>query len=373
MGNKSSNIEINGKRYDAVSGSVLEPVATSDKGSGFSIDGVTRSRGENAVTDLRPPKHTAEPQRASKKAHAPAKHLAAHKQEPSRTLMRSSVKKPDIKAPAHISAKSRTDIAAKVPRHEVAPKLSHFTVDPVRRKRAERIIKSPAVSRFGSVSGIQAIAPYSPALHLVAAPGKASQTPHIPVQAETTPDAAPDIFARALSFDSGKKQVHTKHTATKAKKAASSRRHLALATSVSLLFLLVLGIFAYVNIPAISVRMASARAGFQAKLPSYSPIGFHFGTLSYGPGNVTVSYQDSSMSERQFDIRQRSTGWDNTALLNNFVASANKAYQTYQRAGHTVYLYGDNTATWVQSGIWYTIDGGGSLTRNQVLDLAGSL
>lgn len=135
--------------------------------------------------------------------------------------------------------------------------------------------------------------------------------------------------------------------------------------------MLIVGVVAYFNVPALSMRMASTRAGFQAKLPGYSPLGFSFGNLSYGPGNVTVSYK--SDDSHKFDITQRTSDWDSQALLSNFVASANKAYQTYERAGRTIYFFGNNTATWVDNGVWYTVNGNNSLSKNQLLDLASSL
>jgi hypothetical protein len=125
-------------------------------------------------------------------------------------------------------------------------------------------------------------------------------------------------------------------------------------------------------VPDLSLKVASYRAGLHAKLPAQSPSGFNFGYLDYKPGNVTANFT-SPADGRQFNITQKSSDWDSQALLSNFVSSANSAYKTYQRAGRTVYLLGNNTATWVDSGIWYTVDGNSSLSSSQLLELATSM
>jgi hypothetical protein len=180
------------------------------------------------------------------------------------------------------------------------------------------------------------------------------------------PARQPDIFEEALASAVSHEETFT----GTAERKRGSHRIAGFATA-TLGVLLIAGVIAYFNAPGLSVQLASYRAGFDAKLPAYSPAGFSFGDLSYGTGNVTVSYQ--SDDSRKFSIKQQTSDWDSQALLTNFVASANKAYQTYERAGRTVYFFGDNTATWVDNGIWYTVNGNNSLTKNQLLDLAGSI
>jgi hypothetical protein len=107
-------------------------------------------------------------------------------------------------------------------------------------------------------------------------------------------------------------------------------------------------------------------------MPAEQPAGFTFGYLDYKPGNVTVNFHSPSDS-RQFNITQKASNWDSEALLSNFVATANSAYKTYQQAGRTVYLLSDDTATWVDSGVWYTVNGNSSLSPSQLLEVASSM
>jgi hypothetical protein len=241
-----------------------------------------------------------------------------------------------------------------------------------RLKKAARMVQNPAVSHYGSPQ-----APSADSYELAAAPQprpvlrpQATTTQHKIANLHIAPvrstQPQPDMFEQALARATSHEQKFDDR-----KIARRKGGHVAVLLTIMTCLLLVAGLLAYINVPSISMHMASAHAGFQAKLPGYNPVGYSFGNLSYGPGNVTVSYK--SDDTHKFDITQRESNWDSDALLSNFVASANKAYQTYERAGRTIYFFGNNTATWVDNGIWYTVNGNNSLSRSQMLDLAGSI
>lgn len=295
--------------------------------------------------------------------------------------MRTAVKKPAVKSPVQLKAQIPTDILARAPKHVVAPKVSYSSIDPSRLKKAVRTVQSPAVSHYSAAKAIPtpAHSAFSPLQAQPAAKptggsfdfktsaaklASPARVPAIPVAQERTRALKPNMFEEALSRA-------TSHEQPLAFDKKSQRRgRIAGIVTGALCLLIVAGIVAYFNAPVLSMHLASAKAGFEAKLPSYSPVGYSFGNVSYGPGNITVSYKDGSQS---FNIVQRSSAWDSEALLNNFVSTANKAYQTYERAGRTIYLYGNNTATWVDSGVWYTVNGNASLDKSQLLDLASSM
>lgn len=173
-----------------------------------------------------------------------------------------------------------------------------------------------------------------------------------------------NVFEQALA------EAGAHHTASKRQRKT---RGYGAAATVTAAMLLLVGFIGYQNLPYINVRVAAHKAGIQAKMPSYSPAGFSFGNLSYTPGNVTVSYFSQTDRDQSLLITQESTDWNSKALLENFVTSTSKSYDTIERAGRTIYLYGNNTATWVDNGIWYTIGGKHSLSDTQVLDVAMSL
>jgi hypothetical protein len=351
LGNQTINtIEINGEPYRA-------------------------NRPRPVVDGFRPVNQSAVPQsQVSRQAHSPAQHVVAHKPIPSKTLMRAAVKKPQIQSPAQIKAQTRTDILSRVPKQTIAPKVSYGSVDPIRLKKAAQMVQNPAVSRYGSnievrpYSSDSLVSPSRPSTDGVQPAQQPVNSQHLAnlaasLQRQTVP--AGDIFEQALAGATSHEQTYED---PKAKR--KGLRNLLVATGIAS-FLFMIGFAAYLNVPAISIKMAATHAGFQAKLPSYSPVGYSFGNLSYGPGNVTVNYK--SAGSQKFEITQKQSSWDSDALLNNFVASANKSYQTYERAGRTIYFFGNNTATWVDNGIWYTVNGNNSLTKSQLLDLASSI
>lgn len=137
--------------------------------------------------------------------------------------------------------------------------------------------------------------------------------------------------------------------------------------------LLLTGFFVYQNIPNLSMRVASTRAGFSAQLPGYKPAGFSQEKLvSYAPGKVTVSFRSNS-DERQFQLTQQSSNWNSQALADNYLAKADKQYQTFQASGKTIYIYDNSSATWVNGGVWYQIEGQSDLSSDQLLKIANSI
>lgn len=177
-----------------------------------------------------------------------------------------------------------------------------------------------------------------------------------------------DIFEDALANATSHKQTYKE---TSARKRGAKR--MAKFTTVTLTALLLIAFYGYQNLPNLNMRLASSKAGFSAKMPDYKPSGFSYGKLSYAPGTVTVDFNASDNSGEQFSLSQKTSSWDSQALLYNFVTTKDKTYQTYERAGRTVYLYGTDAATWVDNGVWYTIDGGGSLNKQELIDVATSI
>jgi hypothetical protein len=432
--NTKNFIDINGKRYDAVTGSYLGASQLSPQKSavqtpqgirGGSIDGfrrVSRSTAALAPKQLQPIPVVRKPisqpvgqsataiKAVARKAHNTGITTAPHAPQKATTLMRSAVKKPVIKSSAVIKAQTRTDLLAKVPMQTVAPKISYNSVNQVRHRRAERMIKSPAVSRYSAsaaganMSGVHSMPVTAPqiqpsnqtAQHYAfasvpaAKPTTSQQSRPQAAQYRTSqriasqrpaniqrPSAVPlsemaempkmDIFEQALADATSHEQTYE---SGKVKGKRGRRLFGFISASVVALFLV--GFLAYQNLPSLSLQLASYRSGLHATMPASSPSGFTFGFLSYSPGNVTVNFT-SPQDSRQFNITQKASSWDSQALLSNFVSSANSAYKTYSRAGRTVYLLGNNTATWVDSGVWYTVDGNSSLSTAQLLDVAGSM
>jgi hypothetical protein len=330
------------------------------------------------------PRHVAAPKQISKpsaqrQSHSLGVTATPHTPQRATTLMRSAVQKPTITSASVIKSHNRTDLLSKVPMQTVAPKMSYVSINPVRHQRAERMIQSQAVSRYAQPdASVSSFSPNPkpitrPIPHYKASPStsaKPSLSNRLGVDvssAASTAHSSDDIFELALAEATSHEQTYN-HRAHRKKKHGHALRYVAGSFSV----LLLLGFLTYQNAPSLSLKIASYRAGLHATMPAHQPAGFTFSYLDYQPGHITANF-NSLGDGRQYNITQKASNWDSQALLSNFVTSANSAYKTYQRAGRTVYLLSNNTATWVDSGIWYTVDGNSSLSSNQLLDLASSM
>ncbi|HVS58213.1 MAG TPA: hypothetical protein VHD60_00540 [Candidatus Saccharimonadales bacterium] len=384
-------IELNGKRYDAISGQFLGPASPhtvksrrSSTGTS-SLDGVLPSHhSAGSATPVKP--HHSTPAQATHTAVQRAKkpvmdivrpgphHTQHHHTQHSKTLMRHAVHKPKPSIGRHLKVQTRTDVLVTQPAFSIVPKLSYTNVNERRLAHAKRIAQSELISKFAP----QAIAPRPVSVH-VSRPAVHTQNaaPRATVSAHPRHDIAPvarpqrkapDIFEQAL--------IHAKsheEPPVKPKKHAAKRRHTGRRLSVSaaaLAIVLLAGFFAYQNKANLEVRVASLRAGFHVSLPGYQPTGFSFGNVHYSPGKAVVSFHDGS--NQSYSVTQKVSTWDSQTLLNDFVATTNQSYQAYQAGGRTVYVYGEGNATWVGNGVWYQLSGASTLSNEQLVLLAAS-
>lgn len=358
MSSTHNTIMLNGKRFDAVSGKVLEDKTMHNAakpkqhksvsvGQGKVLDGFTRKPS---------PSRTSSPAKVAHAVHG--------KPQPSKTLMRKVVTKPVADVARKQTAPSRPVMTAQQPKIIT-------TTTPHRELRADHIKKSNLISKFGPAMSHKPIArtevmPVQPAPlehHAHRTASHASTHPGLPIER---------ILENAVSHEQKvAKKTPRRHKV--AHKVGITPKALNIGAGV--MAMLIIGVYAgYQNLPNMSLRMASAKAGVHASLPGYRPAGFALaGPIKYEPGGITISYQSNSDAKRAFQVSQRKTEWNTDALLQNFVATSRRAYQTYQDNGKTIYIYEGDNATWVDGGVWYQIEGNASLNSDQLLRIAKSL
>lgn len=136
-----------------------------------------------------------------------------------------------------------------------------------------------------------------------------------------------------------------------------------------------IGIVTYLNLPNISLQLAASEAGFSARIPGYSPAGFDRGNdLTYSRGEIILSYQPTNEANTSgYTIVERRSNWDSQSLLRNHVKPLESEYITYFDRGITVYIIDEDTATWVNGGIWYSIESDALLNSEELLKIAASL
>lgn len=339
---------LNGKHYDALTGSIIKesstpkaPTQAITHGKTGSVDGV--------VTSTKQRQHAAQ--------------QSKRKIEHSKTLMRSSVKKPTPKPT------SSADNNKKLTKPSAAPDIQ-------RERRAKQVQQSSRISKFG-IGAITKKPTLSP-LPVVKAPDIAPTTPiaknplHTAKSVQLTHKTA---LQSAVDASNSHAQPKLKRTNRRAKVAHRLRvsPRLLNAGLVMLAVLMLGGYFAYNNTPNLSMRIASTRSGLNGALPGYQPAGFAMkGPIQYQPGQITVAFRSNS-DDRNYTLNERTSNWDSEALLENHVAVNKRSYQTFQDKGKTIYIYDGDSASWMDNGVWYEIKGNASLDTDQMLRIANSL
>lgn len=363
-------IEINGRKYDALTGRIItdESVLSTQNGE----HAVKTVQSSGVIDGFQKPKRKLQ---SSVVAQAPI----SKKPQKAQTLARHIVKKPAL------AQKTQPITKVQAPKRELSVaetrrKILSKTPDE-RLKRAEETKQSSSVTRFSSTNNVP----------------KPTVTPHIAVAREQVVQAAPIPSAPPISVKSTtpahahptKKQVFTHplaganaHLALPPKKRRIHQRvadtlsvspKFVSITAACLAIIVLSSFFAYQRIPNISMKVAASRAGFSGTIPSDTPAGYAFsGPIKYEQDAIVVSYKSNS-DDRKFNIVQRPTNWSSEALLTNFVNTSNMRYQTYNDQGLTVYVMERNNAAWVDNGIWYTINGSDTLSTEQVLAMAASM
>ena len=143
-------------------------------------------------------------------------------------------------------------------------------------------------------------------------------------------------------------------------------RHLRIATLITAMIAVLLagGYLSYVNMPNISLHMAAAQAGVNAKsvstLDGYSP----FGNVNYESGEVTVQYKNNSGGDG-YSLTQSKTTLKSSEISGNLLPDGS------QSIGDDVHKSG-NTAVWIDGNTLFTLDGNRYMTNNQILQIAKS-
>ena len=380
-----TTIELNGQLYDARTGKVIsqasvdsrasesvpkhhsvKPAPVSNVSNGKVVDGFIRRPQTHPTYQAAPPKpvevnkpatYTPKPNVARA---APAH--AAFTMEKSKTLMRPAVKKPKAVV---------AQASASIPEHRFK-KENHE-----RMQRAADAQKSASVRRFHPVSQHkivkkEAVLPIARQTD-TATRQISNQVAHLATSTEARVKQSVDVIEESLRNASAHLEKFEDNVASSSLWTRFGFRNKAAnLASFSFVGLLLVGFFAYQNAPNIEMRLAATKSGVSAHMPGYSPAGFSASRdIQSEPGKVSVTFR-SNTDDKKFTVSQQASNWSSDSLLSSHVLAGKQPYQTYQDEGKTVYI-SDKSATWVNAGVWYQIDGDASLTSDQLLRIANSL
>ncbi len=347
MGTRRNIITLNGNRYDAVTGELLDDSQSSravkKPTSGPSIDGFVSKK---------------QPVHSAREAH----HIARQSLK-SKTLMRSAVPKPVKKTVNNDSS----DVTIK----------KNIAFDVTREKRSQDVARSSLISKFGTE--MKKITQYSPIAVTDHPEQNHKETKSAPVKAHNLTPKPPSNKHSHIENVINKSDSHHNQKTKKPTRRHKIAKKLKISPSllnVSMVVMTVLvlgGYFAYNNVPNLAMRVASTRSGIPGSMPKYQPNGYALdGPLQYKAGQIIISYGSNS-DDRSYSVTEKNSDWNSDALLENHVATSNRSYQTFQEKGKTIYIYDSDSASWVDNGIWYEINGNSSLNTDQVIRIANSL
>jgi len=341
VGNHQHTIEINGKKYDAITGDPVGGHAPKKTITVHqSVDGVVKKT-------------------ASKAHKTPAKHVHS-KPSRSKTLMRSAVAKPHITATSSAIDQTIETFSARK------------ALEELRLHRAKKVPTSKLISRFGipELSNLT-VKPQHTTIPVKPAPVEHKPEHHKPA---THHKAHAEAAQHTKSRFQSQIDHATAHTAKPLKKSQvhhrTTKKMRMGAATAGVAFVLLGGFIAYQNATVIAVRIAAREAGVAVTVPGYTPGGFSLRGHNTKPGEVSISYRSNS-DARAFQVTEALSGWDSGTLLQNFIGT--NEYQTAFSRGRTIYLYNGNNATWVDNGIWYKIEGNAGLSSQQLQKLVDSI
>ncbi len=360
-------IELNGKKYDTVTGEVLTTGSASTPKKPSSSHNPAQGSLDGFVT-----RKSTQPRKEG--LTAKGMHYKASK---SKTLMRSAVHRPAIQA-----------LQETIGHLGQLENNAHVVADHKRALRAKTVTKSNVISRFGSGTPSNPVTATSAMLPVRPAPinpqGILNHNElHTTVQSESTSvhQAAAVMPKKSFSKELESAQSHTQPKLPKRKlhHRVAHKLHLrprifSVIASTAVVVLLA-GFFTFQYHAYAAVKMAAARSGVPASLPAQTA-GFSLSDkVRYKPGEVSLAYKSNS-DDRNFTVTQAASSWNSDALEENFIASLPTTHSsTLYPSGKTVFTYGSegSNATWVSGGIWYKVEGNSALTSSQLQNIINSM
>lgn len=383
MGEQKNTIILNGKSFDTKTGSFISDITKPTKQNPVghkvkSLEGFIRQGSRSKQPPAAPTISGHAVQVTIPSSRPGPSAIAAHKVHSRRQHAKTLVR-PGTSYSAHprpVAVAGLVEPSPQVAINDLPPMSLNSQHILQRNERAKSIPKSNRISRFYlSDKEPVTIKKYSK-VHAKAEPAKSAfyRAP-APIAQPPVAETANSLFASALSRATSHEQLAHKALPKRhriATKLGIKPRAVNIGASV-LIVLVLVGFIAYQNMANMALRVAVARSGVSASLPSWRPSGFSLNrNIMATPGQVVIDFRSNSDS-RMFTITQSSSDWNSHTLLDNFVVTTNQPYQKIdQNNGRTLYLYGNDNATWVDGGIWYKLESTANLSNDQLLNIANS-
>lgn len=206
----------------------------------------------------------------------------------------------------------------------------------------------------------------------MAARKKAAQPEHLSAQ-ELKERAIQQALRKVDKIDNDTSMMAQFKDAGSGKLHFWQKRGFAIAASMAVISLALLGYLVHLNLPDISVRVAAMQTGIEKMYPSYVPSNYRLdGLVKEDAGRVTMNFKNND--GRKFSLMEEKSSWDSAAVLANYVKKNwGNDYTIAKGQGLTIYVSG-SSAAWVNGGVFYVIsDDEGNLSAADLHDIAVSL
>lgn len=141
--------------------------------------------------------------------------------------------------------------------------------------------------------------------------------------------------------------------------------------AIGMLIITAAGYITYLNMPHLSLRIASIQSGVDAKYPHYQPDGYTLqGPISFKEGQVSMQFADIAQ-HANYTLTQLKTSWNSEAAKRHVFGEA-AIVTTTAIDGLTIYSSG-NQAAWVNAGVLYRVTSTQPMASEQLQKLATSL
>lgn len=187
------------------------------------------------------------------------------------------------------------------------------------------------------------------------------------------PQASPAFSAAPFAATSNSMPPITATSSSQPSKSTTKKILKPAGVVVSIAIIFATGAYLWkLNFPNLAFKIASSKAGINATMPGYVPDGYTLkGSIQTTPGSVSYSLVNA---DNKIAVSQSKTDWDSQALAENYVSPKAENYLAIQAQGLTIYMMGNNQASWINKGTWYRIESPNQpLTQEQVIKMATSL
>ena len=366
-------LEINGKRYDATTGRIIQAdnaSVTPAAVSGRNIDGVV-SAPKSSATHQAPKVRTSVPHISSTRGIHDITLNRRPKLQKSQTLMRQMVKKPTTAVHAHvpqpesnsqISVQNKSYAAAKNNQarlHRAMSMTTHSAVAKFQPHSAHRVDPKIVPLSVRSEQTDQ----HAPAVQISAQPAPQKHAHNAQKFVESQLEKA---VAQRSNTPHHQSKPFYKRAFRKPKKSLSF-------AAATLAVLLLAGFLAYQNTAYASFLIARRGAGLAVGIPTGIPSNFALSNkVEYTKGQIVMTYH-SRVDDRKFTVTLLENDDLTTESLKDAIKNTATSYQTYQSGGVTLLITGPGEADWIDGDLRYSISGDSGLTSEQLASIATSL